>query len=269
VSVGGSPSANNELRYDFDQGLVDQGLVDQGLVDQDDRDVRSVPSGNSAEIPSRYKRPRSGSGEEGRKDKRHKGIPDGGKFTEQILFDYLLTGIYLDLGNIFASADHVPKWARHCLEMFTTGVSVLGDDWRRVVCVWGEYELKRGLVEKGKGFGSTTGRPTCIPDWVQRARKPTWRPVVSVPAISDGFRTWWRANQPAWRTKNTTGMDLQRDGDDWEAVDVAGPNGLSTVMAVLFFWGTLVHAREDSVEAKEWSGALLDVAFVLEHLVDL
>ena len=150
--------------------------------------------------------------------------------------------------------------------MFSSEKTLLGKDWEGLVRVWAAFEMKRGMENKGKGFATTAGRPPVVHDWVQRARKPTWRPAISAPgkSIADGFSTWWGANQPEWRAEG--GRDAE-DGCDWSAVNVHGPNGISTVMAVLFFWGIEEKTREDSASIARWKDALSDVSFVLDALL--
>jgi len=44
---------------------------------------------------------------------------------------------------------------------------------------------------------------------------------------------------------------------------------MSTVMAVLLFWGSAAHEENASSERSAWSQALDDVAFVLASLADI
>jgi len=61
---------------------------------------------------------------------------------------------------------------------------------------------------------------------------------------------------------------MVRSEGDWTAVDVNGPNGLSTVMAVLCFWGAEAMARQDRAGIEDWAKGLDDVTFVLSKLYD-
>lgn len=161
----------------------------------------------------------------------------------------------------------MPAWAFRCVQLFSSKEDLLGDAWRAAVIAWSDYEKKQGLEAKGKGFVTTHGRLTLVRDWIQRAQKPTWTPTVSADAIGEGFWTWWHAIQPEWRQgEDKQSREMVRSGGDWTAIDVNGPNGLSTVMAVLFFWGTEVMTRRDQAGMNDWAKGLDDVAFILSKL---
>jgi len=175
--------------------------------------------------------------------------------------------IHIVLSDVFKTEKKVPTWAENCVTLFSSKKDLLGDAWATGMSVWAEYEKIRGLQSKRKGFATTSGRPGLVRDWIQRARKPTWAPATSGTAIGESFWTWWHAIQPEWRRgKGGNGRDMVRDGNDWTAVDVNGPNGLSTVMAVLFFWGVDVRSRRDHKGIADWARGLGDVTFVLQKL---
>ena len=170
------------------------------------------------------------------------------------------------LGDVFKTEKKVPTWAENCVLLFSSKKDLLGDAWATGVTAWSDYEKIRGLQSKGKGFATTNGRPALVRDWIQRARKPTWAPATSGKIIGEGFWTWWHAIQPEWRRDGRNGRDMRRDGNDWTDVDVNGPNGLSTVMAVLFFWGVDVKLRKDEEGIADWARGLDDVTFVLQNI---
>ncbi|KAF8966263.1 hypothetical protein BDZ97DRAFT_1658026 [Flammula alnicola] len=63
------------------------------------------------------------------------------------------------------------------------------------------------------------------------ARSTTWRPEIDNVAEYE-FRAWWTSIQPGWR-------DSSRAVDgDCEDLRRPGLNGLVSVMAALFYWGS-------------------------------
>ena len=122
-------------------------------------------------------------------------------------------------------------------------------------------------------------RPEEWSKWTAKARGRE-RPYQDPPKIADpaefgtAFVKWWNAMQPAFR-QSPDGMPQAfysppaTDGKNaWAQLQRAGPNGLVTVMVLLFWWGTSLETRsrwqDDS--SSSWAEAVKDVAQTLQSL---
>lgn len=138
----------------------------------------------------------------------------------------------------------------------------LGTEWENMLGIWTKFELSHRSQSAGRIPADK--RPSFVGDWLKRARAPTYRPVISRPdKFGDTFFAWWTSFQPTWRTANG-GALLKGDGD-MEDLRKPGINGLLSVLAALFFWGSALGAgRESDVS---WRRAVEDITWVLEKLV--
>jgi hypothetical protein len=136
--------------------------------------------------------------------------------------------------------------------------SSLGLAFQNLVDAWLRYEVANDYQDDAK-LG-TTSRPACISAWIQRARSPKWRPNLAgqLDKLGSDFWSWWGSLQPEWR------VEFQRSNGDWEVLRKPGANGLVSVLAALFFWGTaLGDGCKDTVD---WCQAVADMQWVLEQL---
>jgi hypothetical protein len=148
-----------------------------------------------------------------------------------------------------------PKWFVNAVVM-ARSVS-WGGTWVTLLESWLKYQRRSDLGDDGKL--RTAGRPACIAAWIARARSPTWRPQINdVAQFEKEFWSWWNGLQPEWRESTES-----NDGD-WGDLRKPGANGIVSVVAALFYWGTtLGDHREDSLG---WSRAVEDVDWVLQQL---
>jgi len=138
----------------------------------------------------------------------------------------------------------------------------LGSLWNQLVKSWAAFEAKSEYKETKKL--STTHRPDAIKAWIQHARAPAWRPVISnVVAYGLEFNTWWSALQLEWRKSSTGNVLFSRVDGDWEVLRRPGVNGILSVMAGLFFWGVALRGKGSR---EGWNNAVSDCTVVLVAL---
>jgi hypothetical protein len=174
----------------------------------------------------------------------------------------------------------MPEKLLQVLDMFKT---VKDDKWDRLLSNWLAFETSHQF--SGRPLAGSH-RPTCIGDWISRARSVKWRPPPSKSIASD-FLRWWSSMQPDFRTtddgyllRDDDGAFVREEGDisDWATLCQAGTNGVVSVVAGLFFWHYLLPALQ-SVTApgfrqkaaatrarKEWEEAVDDVCWVIGRL---
>lgn len=165
----------------------------------------------------------------------------------------------------------------------------LGAPWSNLVQAWIRFEESPG---HGHGSLSAKGRPSAVGEWIQRARKPSYRPVIKdSKAYGDKHVAWWASLQPEWRVLGDDdlnnddtiggGVDddnhgirgdgnrgpaglLREEGGDFEALRKPGANGLLSVLASLYFWGTSV--KNSGKKSKRWDQSVEDCTYVLDSL---
>jgi hypothetical protein len=188
----------------------------------------------------------------------------------------------------------VPNWAI-AAKKYLLGTD-LGAEWAG--CVQGWLELEETL-----GYGSVSGSKVCTymfrfskilidvsqaalpavasrPEewskWVVKTRGGD-RPYQDPPTITDAaefghaFIKWWNAMQPVFR-QAAEGMPrplyTPPATDSWASLQRAGPNGLVTVVTLLFWWGKALTTRsrwqEDS--GSSWKEVVNDVARTVQSL---
>lgn len=152
---------------------------------------------------------------------------------------------------------------------FAKGVALLrspdlGPEWAVLVRNWARFEALEGF--KATSNLSATDRPVAVKDWIQRARSPAWRPViVNTEGYGIQFSKWWTSLQPEWRLSEDGAVLLQTDEAEWECIRKAGPNGLLSVMAALFFWGSAVQGKRG--RDAQWLQAVGEVSWVFSRLI--
>ncbi|KAL0569483.1 SERTA domain-containing protein 3 [Marasmius crinis-equi] len=115
------------------------------------------------------------------------------------------------------------------------------EDWRELIETWFAFEEANEHGGGEKGRLSTAGRPEWVAGWIGRARSATYRPESDAVKVIDDLRKWWMGCQPDWREFDSDNLPIPslypRDGarklKDWKVLLVAGPNGLSSVVACL------------------------------------
>lgn len=155
-----------------------------------------------------------------------------------------------------------PLWVVNALRGFPS--TSLGPGWDTLLRNWLQFEQDEGYQDCRR-LGSRN-RPRIIADWIQWARKPTFKHEIKNQDIfAEEFNAWWRGLQPAWRIDNASDL-LRRDGDDWTCLRCSGVNGLLSVLAALYFWGC--HVQPGTVAFKSrWSEALDDVSYAISKLL--
>ncbi|RDB25587.1 hypothetical protein Hypma_006940 [Hypsizygus marmoreus] len=148
------------------------------------------------------------------------------------------------------------RWFLRAMEMLE--LLSLGAGWSELIATWAKFEAEANY--EGLRKLPANRRSAAIGDWIQHARSPTWRPVITAPEFKKAFYTWWTALQPAWRVDDAG--TLCRGEGDLTCVRVAGVNGILSALAALFFWGAIVIEGSDS-ERLAWTQACDDVAWVV------
>ena len=126
---------------------------------------------------------------------------------------------------------------------------------------WVQYEKYYDF--NGSSHLKATNRPQEVGEWIQRARSPSFRPNIDLQTYEERFWKWWAALQPEWRTIDQNAPSRSVEGG-WEALDKPGKNGLTSVVAALFFWG--FHLGDQRELTSSWVLARDDVCWVLNQL---
>ncbi len=144
----------------------------------------------------------------------------------------------------------------------------LGGGWLDLVSIWSRFEKAAGYMEAG--ILSSEGRPPCVGAWIARARSPRYQPALSRSNLEDldrSFWRWWTALQPIYRQGlSNDGHVLSQTSGDMEGIRRPGRNGLLSVLAALWFWGSTPQV-ELSTTLGSWASAVDDVSWVLEELL--
>ena len=148
--------------------------------------------------------------------------------------------------------------------MFQADENLLGQRWMELVAAWVDFEVKEGYKEWKKL--SPRGRPSVVQEWIQRARSPTWRPVIAdLAKYEQAFDLWWKALQPAWRISSAEEPAVGQGVGGWEELRKPGLNGLLSLLAALFFWG--LHVRDSNVDRIHWSVAVDDCLVAIREII--
>ncbi|KAF4613755.1 hypothetical protein D9613_007375 [Agrocybe pediades] len=171
-------------------------------------------------------------------------------------------------GRVATSSWKVPSdaapWFKKAMDMLRREED-LGPRWSSLLEVWTEFERRNGYREAGK-LGSTH-RPKCIADWIQRARKPQWRPPfesISKTKYMQQILDWWTVLQPDWRLAEDGTIDFGRVDGDWEVLRLPGLNGLFSFVAGLFYGG--LGAKRNEEARVLWSIVVEDFILVCSRL---
>lgn len=140
-----------------------------------------------------------------------------------------------------------PTWFKNATSMFSA--PSLGPRWSLLAQTWATFEMQENF--QPRGMLSAAGRPQVVSDWIQRARPSTWRPTINDTKAYEKLHChWWTLVQ-------------RKAGGDWKELRLPGPNGILSVLASLFYWGSAV--RESRKSCKKWEAAVEDCIKVLAH----
>lgn len=144
----------------------------------------------------------------------------------------------------------------------------LGGGWLDLVSGWGQFEKAAGYLEAG--ILGSEGRPPCVGAWIARARSPKYQPPFvgkSLQALDRDFWIWWNTLQPQHRKDVDVedGAILPRTLGGMEDIRRPGKNGLLSVLAALWFWGSSPQIVTSGT-LTSWATAVDDVSWVIEQL---
>ncbi|KAJ7070289.1 hypothetical protein B0H15DRAFT_957802 [Mycena belliarum] len=169
-------------------------------------------------------------------------------------------------------ADWTPELAR-AHAAFARGKD-WGISWAECVGRFFDFEAAYGYDDDGPQM-KTADRPKEVRGWLARARN--WDRRVDIGVLGDEEQTgsfvwtwwkYWRSLQPADRPF-LAGMMTYPDDADWETMSkLHGRNGLLQVMLTLFWWGEAVGGSKEGNAYVEWKGAVQEVGWVLQKLLD-
>jgi hypothetical protein len=124
---------------------------------------------------------------------------------------------------------NAPEWVIRAAAMLNA--PLLGHDWMKIVDTWVRYQTASDCNNDCKL--AATGCPACISAWIQCKCSLTWCPeITDLNKFEAGFWTWWGSLQPEWRE------GFQQVNGDWEVLQRPGINGIVSMLAALFYWGT-------------------------------
>lgn len=134
--------------------------------------------------------------------------------------------------------------------------NTLGERWAKLVAAWIAFEVHFKCVPNG--LLPCKGRPPAVGDY------PGWRPIiVNSKIFGDAHVKWWTYLQPEWRVLDDDVFD-RVDAGDLKCLKKPGANGLLSILASLFFWGTAVKAA--GKKSERWNVYVEDFTLVLKHL---
>ncbi|KAJ7490201.1 hypothetical protein B0H11DRAFT_1719305 [Mycena galericulata] len=171
-----------------------------------------------------------------------------------------------------------PQWLRDIVRVLSA--ADLGPHYKSLLQMLIRLENKFGPSEKGRAGISTTHRPAEVQAWIRAGRGLRSKAVfdAGIEDLEDyakRWSSWWDSLQPEWRTRDadgqwTIGVEY---GNDWDTLWVPGQNGLSSVVASLYFWGSSSRAMGTNGlsvwnrdELERWERAVQDVVWMVEGL---
>lgn len=149
------------------------------------------------------------------------------------------------------AATSSPTWFSSALTMLRS--EELGPTWLHLVSLWEVFERKHDFKPAdGRPKLSSTCQPSCIGEWMKNARRPSWRPVVNEKISFNSqfeadFSAWWAILLPEKSTAS--------------CIAKPGVNGLLSIVAALFFWGS------SGGQSSAWAKSLKNVVEALTELV--
>jgi hypothetical protein len=114
------------------------------------------------------------------------------------------------------------------------------------------------------------GRPGQVTRWIasQRGKRVADIAVPDPVLYAKEWKTWWDFLQPKWRVRGsderwTVGGPY---GSDWEELFQWGVNGVVSLLAALYFWGSAISESPDETHTLSWLSEVEDVGWMLEGL---
>lgn len=154
----------------------------------------------------------------------------------------------------------------------------LGQEWSDLIQAWIRFEETAGGDIKGSV--PAKGRPPAVGEWIQRARNPRYRPIITdTKDFGSKHMAWWKSFQPDWRVPSNDNLELLgdngelvlddskficNDDGDLEGLRQPGANGLLSVLASLYFWGSAV--KDSGKKSRKWAQSVEDCSYVLCRL---
>ncbi|KAL0576614.1 SERTA domain-containing protein 3 [Marasmius crinis-equi] len=151
-------------------------------------------------------------------------------------------------------------------------VGVDKEAWKSLLTVWLELEAALGFESEDRLTAAS--RPSCVGDWIQRARSATWdpKPALDVGDHRVAFMKWWKVCQPEWRVGDEG--KLARGTGRWDDLAVAGKNGLASVIACIAYGlDALARLPQDGfrkrqtweTERVKWAGIVDEVTYAISE----
>lgn len=160
-----------------------------------------------------------------------------------------------------AAPANAPPWLTNTVSMMSSGN--LGLRWTALLQAWVAFEEQHHYT--GTTKLGTTSRPAAVGCWIQCARSAAYRPQITDFRSYEAMHLkWWLSLQPDWRLGEDEDVLNAVDGD-WGELKKPGINGLVSILASLFFWGSGMAAA--GKKAKHWDSAVEDMITMFSHLV--
>ncbi|PPQ78862.1 hypothetical protein CVT25_002428 [Psilocybe cyanescens] len=154
-----------------------------------------------------------------------------------------------------------PKWFKNTLSMVQRGAIGKEERWKELVHVWSMFEAQQQYADLGKL--KNTNRPAAISAWIARARSATWDPAITdIAQYQIDFMKWWTALQPEWRISGNGKILFDKVDGDWGVLKRSGVNGVVSVIAGLYYWGS---ALKGDSGRNEWLVAVKDCLAAFKH----
>lgn len=164
-----------------------------------------------------------------------------------------------------------PDYVVNAISMFS-GVESLAviPRWMNLVEKWVDFE-RRSRYKTSPPLAAKN-RPKVIGDWIARARSATYvGPKVEPDTYMKGFRLWYLAMQPVWRTMpDTTFVEVEGE-HDWACLHRSGPNGILSIIAGLYYWDVSLRGLVgESFRVRQLRETLRqDWDFFVDDLIDI
>ena len=117
------------------------------------------------------------------------------------------------------------------------------------------YSPSMNFLQEPKNLTSTSCPPE-VAQWIARARRVQYTPIVNVNKYELQWWAWWTKCQPTWRSgdlRNATDFVVPVNAD-WSQIKRGGLNGILSVLIALAFWRDCI-----SQDCFVWNQAVEDV----------
>ncbi|KAK7032452.1 SERTA domain-containing protein 3 [Paramarasmius palmivorus] len=159
-----------------------------------------------------------------------------------------------DSGLSLTCPDGAPDYVVNLLKL----AKKAGVDARLQKVVECYLRLEQAAGYQGGGL-PTAGRPNEVQQWYKRRRSP-WVPNIDLELFSREFTSWFRACSPSWRLPKKSNMPMVRkEGGDWSAMKIMGPNGIAAFLACLLWWKVAITGN--GAAQKSFLAALDEVEY--------